>query len=81
MPSLFINLKACSKKKGYFPFAASINTTSYLLCNVGKTSTASPIITFIFSSAPTFLMFSIASFKTSNPTTKYAITYIAIFII
>ena len=35
MPSLFINLKACSKKKGYFPFAASIKTISYLLFSAG----------------------------------------------
>ena len=41
-PVGFIILNASFKKNGYFPFAASINATSYSSFNVGNISTASP---------------------------------------
>ena len=54
------NLNASFRKKGYFPLAASINTTSYFPCSVGRISTASPNNIFIFSSTFAFFIFSFA---------------------
>ena len=54
------NYNASFKKNGYFPFAASINITSYLSFNVGSISTASPNKMFIFSSTSALFIFSLA---------------------
>ena len=61
IPFGFIILNDSFKKNGYFPFAASINTTSYFSFSVGSISTASPSYMFIFSSTSAFFMFSFAS--------------------
>lgn len=49
-----------------YRFAASINIISYVLSNVGRISTASPVNTFILSESSISFIFVIASFALSS---------------